>query len=142
MQRQIKPLGYKVTDEQGNVIELIAKTDEASQEIVEKFFDNFQLRLIAAKPALMAEEKPARAARRPRKGGVPNSKERRDAIMQEISEEFVVGDIGDLFEKKGYDRKKVIDNAYNDINYLTKNQKIEHIEGTKPKKYRVLSREL
>lgn len=44
--------------------------------------------------------------------------------------------IGDLFENKGYDKKKIIDNAYHDINYLIKNQKIEQIEATKPKKYR------
>ncbi len=148
MQIQIKPLGYKVTDEQGNVIELVAKTDEADQEIVEKFLDNFQIRkLIEAKPAeefLKAAEKPtrAKAVRKPRKGVIPDPKERRATILQEIADEFGIGDIGDLFEKKSYGRKKIIENAYHDIDYLIKNQKIEHIEGTKPKKYRVLSREL
>ncbi len=148
MQIQIKALGYKVTDEQGNVIELVARTDEANQKIVEKFLNNFQIRkFIEAKPAeefVKAAEKPTRvkAVRKPRKGGVPNPKERRTALLQEIADEFGIGDIGDLFEKKGYDKKKIIDNAYHDINYLIKNQKIEQIEGTKPKKYRVLSREM
>ncbi len=148
MQIQIKPLGYKVTDKQGNTIELVTKTDEANQEIVEKFFDNFQImRFIEAKPAeefMKEAEKPTRAkgVRKPRKGGVPNPKERRAVILQEIADEFGIGDIGDLLEKKGYDRKKIIDNAYHDINYLINNQRIEQIEGTKPKKYRMLSREL
>ncbi len=148
MKIQIKPLGYRVTDEQGNIIELVAKTDEANQEIVEKFLDNFQIRkFIEAKPTdefVKAAEKQTRvkAVRKPRKGGVPNPKERRATILQEIADEFGIGDIGDLFEKKGYDRKKIIENAYHDINYLIKNQKIEQIEGTKPKKYRVLLREL
>ncbi len=144
MRTQIKPLGYKVTDEHGNVIELAAKTEEASQEIVEEFFDNFRIcRFIGtAEESMKAAIEPTRVPRKPGKVGVPNPKQRRTAILQEIADEFGISDIGDLFEKRGYNRKKIIDNSYHDIDNLVKNQKIEYIEGTKPKKYRVLSREL
>jgi hypothetical protein len=41
---KIKPLGYKITDEEsGIVFELIPKTEEATQELVEKFFASFQI---------------------------------------------------------------------------------------------------
>jgi hypothetical protein len=41
---KIKSLGYKVTDEEsGIVFELISKTEEANQELVEKFFGSFQV---------------------------------------------------------------------------------------------------
>ncbi len=41
---KIKSLGYKIIDEEsGIIIELIPKTEEVTQDIVEKFFDSFQV---------------------------------------------------------------------------------------------------
>jgi hypothetical protein len=56
---KIKSLGFKVTDEErGIVFELIPKTEEATQELVEKFFDSFQvLKVETPKVELLREEK-------------------------------------------------------------------------------------
>jgi hypothetical protein len=61
--------------------------------------------------------------------------------LTDLPEEFVIADIGDLFEKEGYDRKKIIENVYHDIYHLIEKNKIIYLEGTKPKRHRIVSRD-
>lgn len=145
---KIKSLGYKVTDEEsGIVFELIPKTEEATQELVEKFFDSFQvLKVETPKVELLREkEKPPKKPKfvkpKPEKKGIPNPLERQTKELTDLSEEFVIADLGNLFEKEGYDRKKIIENAYHDIDNLIEKNKIIYLDGTKPKKYRIVSRD-
>jgi hypothetical protein len=152
---KIKSLGYKVTDEEsGIVFELIPKTEEATQELVQKFFDSFQiLKVETPKVELLREEKkPAerseKIAKKPKfvkpkteKKGIPNPLERQTKELSDLSEEFVIADIGELFEKEGYDNKKIMENAYHDIYNMIKKNKIIYLEGTKPKTYKIISRD-
>lgn len=145
---KIKSLGYKVTDEEsGIVFELIPKTDEATQELVEKFFDSFQvLKVETPKVEHLRKEKktpkkPKFLKPKPEKKGIPNPVERQTKEITDLPEEFVIADIGDLFKKEGYDRKKIIENAYHDIDNLIEKNKIIYLEGTKPKKYKIVSRD-
>ncbi len=145
---KIKSLGYKVTDEEsGIVFELIPKTEEATQELVEKFFDSFQvLKAETPKVELLREEKkppkkPKFVKPKPEKKGIPNPLERQTKELTDLPEEFVIADIGDVFKKEGYDRKKIIENAYHDIDNLIEKNKIIYLDGTKPKKYKIVSRE-
>ena len=156
---KIKSLGYKVIDEEsGIVFELMSKTEEATQELVEKFFDSFQV-LKAETPKvelLRKEKKPLKKPKvvkpksekitkfvkpKPEKKGVPNPLERQTKELADLPEEFTIGDIGDLFAKEGYERKKIIENAYHDIYNLIEKNKIIYLEGTKPKKYKIISRD-
>jgi len=145
---KIKPLGYKIIDEEsGMTFEVIPKTKEATQEFVEKFFDSFKILKVEPSKVepLREEKKPPRKPKpkrpKPEKKVLPNPIERQIKELTDLPEEFTIGDIGDLFEKDGYDRKKIIDNAYHDIYDLIDKNKIIYIEGTKPKKYRIVSRE-
>jgi hypothetical protein len=156
---KIKSLGYKVTDEEsGIVFELIPKTEEATQELVEKFFDSFQvLKVETSKGEFLREEmkppkkqkyvklKPEKITKlkksKPEKQNIPNPLERQTKELTDLPEEFVIADIGDLFEKKGYDRKKIIENAYHDIYHMIEKNKIIYLDGTKPKKYKIVSRD-
>ncbi len=146
---KIKPLGYKVIDERsGTVIEIIPKTEEATQELVNKFFESFLILKVETqkiKP-LKEEKKPAKKTRpgipKPEKKAIPQIAERQIKELSELPEEFTLSDIGDLFEKGGYNRKKIVSNAYHDINNLLNKNKIIYLEGTKPKKYRIVSRDL
>jgi len=157
---KIKSLGYKVTDEEsGIVFELIPKTEEATQELVEKFFDNFQVlkaetpKVEAPKVELLKEEKkPAersgKIAKKPKlvkpktdKKGIPTPLERQTKELADLPEEFVIADIGELFEKEGFDKKKIMENAYHDIYNMIKKNKIIYLEGTKPKTYKIISRD-
>src|SRR5659263_445897 len=152
---KIKSLGYKVTDEEsGIVFELIPKTEEATQELVEKFFDNFQvLKAETPKVELLKEEKkPAERsgniAKKPKlvkpktdKKGIPTPLERQTKELADLPEEFVIADIGELFEKEGFDKKKIMENAYHDIYNMIKKNKIIYLEGTKPKTYKIISRD-
>lgn len=154
---KIKSLGYKITDEEsGIVFNLIPKTEEATQELVEKFFDSFQVlkaettevealgkekepkkqKYVKLKPEKITKLKP-----KPGKKGIPNPLERQTKDLTDLPEEFIIADIGDLFEKEGYDRKKIIENAYHDIYLLIDKNKIIYLEGTKPKKYKIVSRD-
>ena len=149
---KIKSLGYKVTDEEsGIVFELMPKTEEATQELVEKFFSSFQvLKAETPKVELLKKEKktPKKPSKKPKfvktkpeKKGIPNPLERQIKEITDLPEEFVIADIGDLFEKEGYDKKKIRENAYHDIDNLIDKNKIIYSEGTKPKKYRIVSRD-
>jgi len=145
---KIKSLGYKVTDEEsGIVFELIPKTEEATHELVEKFFDSFQvLKVETPKVELLSGEdktpkKPKYVRPKPEKKSIPNPLERQIKELTDLPEEFVIGDIGDLFEKEGYDRKKINENAYHDIYNMIEKNKIIYLDGTKPKKYRIVSRD-
>jgi hypothetical protein len=145
---KIKSLGYKVTDEEsGIVFELLPKTEEATQELVEKFFDSFQVLKVETPRVelLRDEEKPPKKPKyvRPKteKKGIPNPLERRTKELTDLPEEFVIADIGDLFEKEGFGRKKIIENAYHDIDNLIEQNKIIYLDGTKPKKYKIISRD-
>ncbi len=157
---KIKSLGYKVTDEEsGIVFELFPKTEEATQELVEKFFDSFQvLKVETPKVELLRDEtktpkKPKYVRLKPEKitksvkpkaekKGIPNPLERQTKEITDLPEEFVIADIGDLFKKEGYNRKKIIENAYHDIDNLIEKNKIIYLDGTKPKKYRIVSRDI
>ncbi len=145
---KIKSLGYKVTDEEsGIVFELIPKTKDATQELAEKFFDSFQiLKMETLKVKLLKKEektpkKPRYKRPKPEKKSLPNPLQRQIKELTDLPEEFTIGDIGELFGKDGYDRKKIIDNAYHDIYNLINKNKINSMEGTKPKKYRIVSRD-
>ena len=145
---KIKPLGYRIIDEEsGMIFEVIPKTKEATQEFVEEFFDSFKILKVETSKIepLREEKKPPRKPKpkrpKPEKKVLPNPIERQIKELTDLPEEFTIGDIGDLFEKDGYDRKKIIDNAYHDIDDLTDKNKIIYIEGTKPKKYKIVSRE-
>lgn len=145
---KIKPLGYKIIDEEsGMIFEVIPKTKEATQEFVEKFFDSFKILKVETSKfePLREEKKPPRKPKskrqKPEKKVLPNPEQRQIKELNDLPEEFTIGDIGDLFEKDGYDRKKIMDNSYHDINDLTDKKKIIHIEGTKPKKYKIVSRD-
>ncbi len=145
---KIKSLGYKVTDEEsGIVFELIPKTEEATQELVEAFFDSFQvLKVETPKVELLKKEekqpkKPKYVRLKPEKKSIPNPLERQTKELSDLSEEFVIADITDLFEKEGYDRKKIMENAYHDIYKMIEKNKIIHLEGTRPKKYKIVSRD-
>src|SRR3989337_2216611 len=106
---KIKSLGYKVTDEEsGIVFELIPKTEEATQELVEKFFNSFQvLKVETPKVEFLREEKKPKKPKfvkpKPEKKGIPNPLERQTKELTDLPEEFVIADIGDLFAKEGYD---------------------------------------
>ncbi|HWR26252.1 MAG TPA: hypothetical protein VN316_00060 [candidate division Zixibacteria bacterium] len=145
---KIKSLGYIVTDEESGIaLELIPKTEEATQELVEKFFGSFQvLKVETPKVELLRrEKKPPKKTKYVRlkteKKGIPNPLERQIKELTDLPEEFVIADMGDLFEKEGYDRKKIIENAYHDIDNLIDKNKIIHLEGSKPKKYKLVSRD-
>ena len=145
---KIKPLGYKIIDEEsGMTFEVIPKTKEATQEFVEEFFDSFKILKVETSKIepLREEKKPPRKpkSKRPKseKKVIPNPVQRHIKELTDLPEEFTIGDIGDLFEKDGYDRKKIIDNSYHDINDLIDKNKIIYIEGTKPKKYKIVSRD-
>ena len=80
---KIKSLGFKVTDEEsGIVFELIPKTEEATQEFVEKFFDSFQiLKVETTKVEILRDEKklpkkPKLLKAKPEKKGILNPLER------------------------------------------------------------------
>ena len=156
---KIKSLGYKVTDEEsGIVFELIPKTEEATQELIEKFFGSFQV-LKAETPKVEVLKKERKTPKKPKyvrlkpekitnlvkpkpeKKGIPNPLERQIKELTDLPEEFVIADMGDLFEKEGYYRKKIIENAYHDIYNMIEKNKIIYLEGTKPKKYRIVSRD-
>lgn len=146
MKMKIKPLGYKVIDEEsGMVCELIPKTEEGTQELVEKFFDSFQILKVETPKVELLKEKPPKKPKyerpKPEKKIIPNPLQRQVKELTDLPEEFTIRDIGDLFEKDGYDRKKIIENAYHDIDNLINKNKIIYIEGTKPKKYKIVSRE-
>ena len=158
---KIKSLGYKVTDEESGIVyELIPKTEEATHELVEKFFDSFQVLKVETPKfeLLKEEEKPPKKRKyvklkrekitnfvKPKlekKGkSIPNPLERQTKEITDLPEEFVIADMGDLFEKEGSDRKKIIESAYHDIDNLIDKNKIIYLEGTKPKKYRIVSRD-
>ncbi len=146
---KIKPLGYKVTDEEsGTVFEIIPKTEEATQELVNKFFESFQILKVETLKlkSLKEEKKPPKKTKserpKPEKKAIPQSAERQIKELSELPEEFTLSDIGDLFEKDGYNRKKIVSNAYHDINNLLNKNKIIYLESTKPKKYRIVSRDI
>ena len=144
---KIKSLGYKVTDEEsGIVFELIPKTEEATQELVEKFFGSFQVLKVETPKVevLRKEKKPPKkpyVRLKTEKKGIPNPLERQIKELTDLPEEFAIADMGDLFEKEGYDRKKIIENAYHDIYNMIDKNKIIHLENTKPKKYKIISRD-
>jgi hypothetical protein len=145
---KIKSLGYKVIDEDsGIVFELIPKTEDATQELVKKFFESFQiLKMETQKAEPLKEEKktprkPKSEKPKPEKKAIPNPAQRQIKELTDLPEEFTLGDIGDLFEKEGHDRKKIMRNAYHDIDALLEKNKISYMDGTKPKKYRILSRD-
>jgi uncharacterized protein YfkK (UPF0435 family) len=75
------------------------------------------------------------------KKSIPNPMERQTKELTDLPEEFGIADIADLFEKEGYDRKKIKENAYHDIYDMIKKNKIISIEGARPKKYRIVSRD-
>jgi len=155
---KIKSLGFKVTDEEsGLVFELIPKTEEATQELVEKFFNSFQvLKVETPKVEPLEEKKPPKKQKyvklkpekitylvktKTEKKGIPTPVERQTKELADLPEEFVIADIGELFGKEGYDKKKINENAYHDIYNLMKKNKIIYLEGTKPKKYKIISRD-
>jgi hypothetical protein len=156
---KIKSLGFKVTDEEsGIVFELFPKTEEATQELVEKFFDSFQvLKVETPKWELLKEEKKPPKKRKyvrlkpekitnlvkpkPEKKSIPKALERHIKELTDLPEEFVVADIIDLFEKEGYEKKKILSNAYHDIDNLIEKNKILYMDGTRPKKYKIVSRD-
>lgn len=151
---KIKSLGYKVTDEEsGIVFELIPKTEEATQELVQKFFDSFQV-LKAETPTvetpkvehLKEEKKPPKKPKlvkpKTEKKGIPNPLERQTKELADLPEEFTIAVIGDLFEKEGYDKKKIMENAYHDIYSMIEKNKIIYLDGTRPKKYKIVSRDI
>ena len=144
---KIKSLGYKVTDDKsGIVFELIPKTEEANQELVQKFFDSFVLKVETLKVEHLREEKkPLKKAKVKRvkreKKSIPNPLERQTKELTDLPEEFGIADIADLFEKEGFDRKKIMENAYHDIYSLIEKNKIISIDGTRPKKYKIVSRD-
>ena len=146
---KIKSLGYKVIDEDSGIeFELMPKTEEATQELVQKFFDSFQvLKVETPKVELLRKEKkqpkkPKLLKPKPEKKSIPNPVERQTKEITDLPEEFVIADIGDLFKKEGYDRKKIIENAYHDIDNLIEKNKIIYLDGTKPKKYKIVSRDI
>lgn len=154
---KIKSLGYKV-EESGIVFELLPKTEEATQELVEKFFDSFQVLKVETtkvehlreeekppkKPKsvrLKPEKKPKYARPKREKKSIPNPLERQTKELTDLPEEFTIADIADLFEKEGYDRKKIMENAYHDIYSMIEKNKILYMDGTRPKKYKIVSRD-
>ena len=156
---KIKSLGFKVTDEDTGIeLELIPKTAEGTQELVEKFFESFQVLKVEAPKweLLKEEEKPPKKRKyvrlkrekitnfvkpKPEKKSIPKALERHTKELSDLPEEFVIADIIDLFEKEGYDRKKILSNAYHDIDNLIEKNKILYMDGTRPKKYRIVSRD-
>src|SRR5660397_79889 len=123
---KIKSLGFKVTDEEsGIVFELIPKTEEASQELVEKFFESFQvLKVETAKvetPKVEPLSEKKKLPKKPKsvkpipKKGIPTPSERYIKELTDLPEEFVIADIRNLFGKEGYDKKKIGENLYHDI---------------------------
>lgn len=155
---KIKSLGFKVTDEEsGIVFELIPKTEEATQELVEKFFDSFQVLKVETPKVepLKEEKKPPKkpkfvkpkpekikyARAKAEKKSLPNPLERHTKELTDLPEEFAISDIADLFEKEGFDRKKIMENSYHDIYKMIEKNKIIDIEGTRPKKYKIVSRD-
>ena len=145
---KIKSLGFKVTDEESGIeFELIPKTEEGTQELVEKFFDSFRVLNVEAPKweRLKEEEKTPKKRKytrlKPEKKSIPNPLERQTKELTDLPEEFAIADIADLFEKEGYDRKKIMENAYHDIYSLVEKNKIISIDGTRPKKYKIVSRD-
>lgn len=147
---KIKPSGYRVIDEEnGTVFEIIPKTEEATQELINKFFESFQiLKMETQKTShskLKEETKPLKKTKykklKPEKKALPQPAERQIKELTDMPEEFTLSEIGDLFEKDGYNRRKIVSNAYHDITDLLNKNKIIYMEGTKPKKYRIVSRD-
>ena len=86
-------------------------------------------------------KKPKSLKPKPEKKGIPKSLERLTKELTDLPEEFVIANIVELFEKEGYDKKKINENAYHDIDNLIEKNKIFYLENTKPKRYRIISRD-
>jgi hypothetical protein len=78
---------------------------------------------------------------KPGKNSIPNPLERQIKELADLPEEFVIADIGELFGKEGYDKKKIMENAYHDIYSMIEKNKIIYLDGTRPKKYKIISRD-
>ncbi len=145
---KIKPIGYKVIDEEtGIAFELIPKTEDASPDLVDKFFNSFKVlkaetqEIEPLKQKRKRLKKPKQERARAKKKVIPSPLQRLIKELTDLPEEFILSDIGDLFEKEGYDRKMIIRNAYHDINDLSEKKRIMFREGTKPKKFKIESRD-
>lgn len=123
------------------VVNIKDVSNEEMERDLKEFTDKYQIKPVTNIPVRnMAKSKMPKDNKTPQKG-IPDSLERLSKELTDLPEEFIVSDIGDLFEKEGYNRKKIFDNAYNDIHNLMDKNKIIYIEGTKPKKYRIVSRD-
>ena len=114
---KIQSLGFKVTDEEsGIVFELIPKTDEATQELVEKFFESFQVLKVEPAKVETPKVEPLREEKKPPKKQkyvrlkpekitylvnpktetkvIPNPSERHIKELTYLPEEFVIAYIG------------------------------------------------
>jgi hypothetical protein len=165
---EIKRLGYRITDDDGKIFELVEKdtipaeqipTSESSEKMIREFFGRFKfVRYPMVVPKYPAEKpKEEEQSKKGRHGGailemhlaagIPWPTQRQHRILQEL-DEFTIGDIGDHFstkpdiEGKVYDKKKIIDNAYHDVEDLLRAGKVEYIIDTKPKKYRVIDKSM
>ena len=138
-----KKFEFEIND--GSQSVMVVNIKDVSKEEMERdlkeFTDKYQIKSVTDLPiGKKAKGNVARGKKAPQKG-IPNPLERLTKELTDLPEEFNLSNIGDLFEKDGYNKKKIIDNAYHDIDNLMDKNKIIYIEGTKPKKYRIVSRD-
>ncbi len=86
-------------------------------------------------------KKPKYVRPKPETKSIMNPLQRQIEELTDLLEEFIIADIYDFFEKEGYNRKKILENAYHDIYNMIKKNKVIYLEGSKPKKYRMVSKD-
>ncbi len=143
-----KKFEFEIND--GSQSVMVVNIKDVSKEEMERdlteFTDKYQIKPdldfpIGKKANRAAAKGNAAKGNNAQHKGIPTPLERRIKELTDLPEEFSLSDIGDLFEKEGYNKKKIINNAHHDINNLMDKNKISYIEGTIPKKYRIVSRD-
>jgi len=133
-----KKFEFEIND--GSQSVMVVNIKDVSKEEMERdlkeFTDKYQIKTVTD----FHIGKKVKSHKAPHKG-IPNPLKRLTKELTDLPEEFNLSNIGDLFEKDGYNKKKIIENAYHDIDNLMDKNKIIYIEGTKPKKYRIVSRD-
>jgi hypothetical protein len=133
-----KKFEFEIND--GSQSVMVVNIKDVSKEEMERdlkeFTDKYQIKTVTDFPI----GKKVKGHEAPHKG-IPIPLKRLTKELTDLPEEFNLSAIGDLFEKEGYTKKNIMANAYHDIVNLIAKNKIIYIDGTKPKKYRIVSRD-
>lgn len=150
MKIECKTKNFEFEIQNGSQSVLIVNRKDVSQEEMRKdlmeFTERYEIKSVTDIPVRNPKGKSAaRVAKKPPKEKkekieipLPEPEDRKKEILETMSGEFSLSDVGDHFAGKGYDRKKTIDNVRHDIRTLVKEGKLENLGGM-PKKYKLVS---